>query len=512
MNRATLTGHFPGSYPITTTQYSNRRASPASWGAARMVKGIKEVCREKGWVRIFAEVDALMRRGALQGIRQSQNAAPYLRRRFPGGKNMQTEKPVYEEIEELLAEVEPPAVAFGEQRVETPPALEDIRAEVGEALRSVELPRGSVAIGVGSRGVGRIDEVVAALVGYLKEAGAEPFIVPAMGSHGASTAEGQARVLAHLGVSEERIGCSVRATMEAVKIGQTPAGVEVFMDRNAYEADAVVLANRIKPHTAFRGEVESGPTKMLAIGLGKQKGAHSVHAAGWGNIHETIPEAARVAVETGKVAFGLAVLENADEEPYKVVAIPAEKLEESEAPLLEEAKRNLQRLPFDEIDVLVVDEIGKNISGDGADPNVTGRYPTPYASGGPSVERMVFLDLTPETGGNANGLGMADVVTERLVSKMDPPATYLNALTSTTPYPVKIPMTMPTDRMAIAAALVMCAGVSPRDARLVRIKNTLKLRTMWVSEELLRAAEGDGLRVIEEAQPMRFDEEGTLLP
>jgi hypothetical protein len=353
--------------------------------------------------------------------------------------------------------------------------------------------------------------VVAALVGFLKEAGAEPFVVPAMGSHGASTAEGQAEVLAHLGVSEESVGCPVRATMEAVKVGETSSGVAVYMDRNAYEADSVVVVNRIKPHTAFRGEVESGPTKMLAIGLGKQKGAHSVHAAGWAKIHETIPEAARVAVEGGKVAFGLAVLENADEEPYKVAAILADKLEEAEAPLLEEAKRNLLRLPFEQIDVLVVDEIGKNISGDGADPNVTGRYPTPYASGGPNVERMVFLDLTPETGGNANGLGMADVVTERLASKMDRPATYLNALTSTTPSPVKIPMVMPDDRMAVAAALTMCAGVSPAEARLVRIKNTLKLRRMWVSEALLEGVGDERLRVLEDPRPMRFDADGSML-
>jgi hypothetical protein len=251
---------------------------------------------------------------------------------------------------------------------------------------------------------------------------------------------------------------------------------------------------------------------MLAIGLGKQKGAYSIHAAGWGRIHETIPEAARVAVQSGKVAFGLAVLENADEEPYRVAAVPAEKLEESEAPLLEEAKRKLMRLPFDDIDVLVIDQIGKNISGDGADPNVTGRYPTPFASGGANVERMVFLDLTPETGGNANGLGAADVVTERLVSKMDPPATYLNALTSTTPYPVKIPMTMPTDRMAIAAALAMTAGVSPQNARLVRIQNTLKLRQMWVSEALLKEARDDErLSMLEEPRPIDFDASGSLL-
>jgi hypothetical protein len=251
---------------------------------------------------------------------------------------------------------------------------------------------------------------------------------------------------------------------------------------------------------------------MLAIGLGKQKGAHSVHSAGWENIHRTIPEAARVAVESGKVAFGLAILENHDEEPYKVVALPAEELEKGEAPLLEEAKKNLLRLPFDALDVLVVDEIGKNISGDGADPNVTGRYPTPYATGGPEVGRMVFLDLTEETGGNANGVGMADVVSERLASKMDRPATYLNALTSTTPQPVKLPMVMPTDRLAIAAALEMCAGVSPRDARLVRVKNTLKLRRIHVSEALLPEVEKDEkLRVVEEPGPMRFEDDSSLI-
>jgi hypothetical protein len=424
---------------------------------------------------------------------------------------MQIERPIYEEIEELLREVEPPRGALVERLVDAPPALADIRAAVGQALRSVELPTGTVAIGVGSRGVGGISDVVAALGGFLREAGAEPFIVPAMGSHGASTAEGQARVLAHLGVSEETVGCPVRATMETVKLGETPGGIAVYMDRNAYEADSVIVVNRIKPHTAFRGSVESGPTKMLAIGLGKQKGAHSVHAAGWGNIHETIPQAARVAVETGKVAFGLAVLENPDEKPYKVAAIPAANFEEAEAPLLEQAKRNLLRLPFDAMDVLVIDEIGKNISGDGADPNVTGRYATPYATGGPEVELMVFLGLTEETGGNANGLGAADVVTERLVSGMDRPATYLNALTSTAPNPVKIPMVMPTDRMAIAAALTMCAGVSPPKAKLVRIENTLKLRRMWVSEAMLGEVDGEKLRVIEEPRPMRFDDEGTLL-
>ena len=425
---------------------------------------------------------------------------------------MQTERPIYEEIEEILRGVELPRVALVEQTSGTPPELGDIREAVREALREVELPAGSVAVGVGSRGVARIDEVTAALVEALKEAGAEPFVVPAMGSHGASSAEGQAEVLRHLGVSEETVGCPVRATMETVLVGETPDGVPVHVDKNAYEADAIVVVNRVKPHTAFRGTVESGPTKMLAIGLGKQKGAHAIHFAGWGEIHRTIPQAARVMVETGRFAFGLAVVENADEEPCRVAAIPAGRFEEAEAPLLEEAKRNLLRLPFGELDVLVVDEIGKNISGDGADPNVTGRFATPYGGGDvPHVERMVFLGLTHQTGGNATGLGAADVVTERLAGNVDRSSTYMNALTSTTPAAAKTPMVMPDDRMAIAAAITMCAGIDPKRVRLARIKNTLHLRRLWVSEALLEEVEADGrMRVVEGPRELRFDEHGTL--
>lgn len=418
-------------------------------------------------------------------------------------------------LEGLLKEIELPRVAAVERSVSTPAALPDVGEAVREAVGAVELPGGSVAVGVGSRGIGRIDGIVAALVDALKQAGARPFIVPAMGSHGASTAEGQHAVLEHMGVSEESVGCPVRATMETVRIGSTPSGVEVYMDKNAYQADAVVVVNRVKPHTAFRGDVESGPTKMLAIGLGKQKGAHSVHAAGWENIHRTILEAAGLVVGSGKVAFGLAVLETVEkgeERPYKVEAIPAAALEEREKELLDEAERNLLRLPFEEIDVLVVDEIGKNISGDGADPNVTGRYPTAYASGGPRVGRMVFLDLTDETGGNANGVGMADVVTERLASKFDREATYFNALTSTTPEPVRLPMVMPDDRLAIAAALQMWSGISTAEARLVRITNTLRLDRMWLSEAMLAEIEGDeSWRVLDGPRPMRFDEGGALL-
>ena len=222
----------------------------------------------------------------------------------------------YGDLETLLASVAIPRGVRVEQRFDAAPALGDIRAAVRDALRGVALPRGSVAIGVGSRGVARIGEIVAALVAELKAAGAEPFIVPAMGSHGASTAAGQADVLAHLGVSEATAGAPVRATMDVVEIGRTASGLPVFVDANAYAADAIVVVSRVKPHTAFRGPIESGPCKMLAIGLGKQRGAATLHAAGWDVFHRTVPEAAQVVLASGKVAFALATIENQEDAPF----------------------------------------------------------------------------------------------------------------------------------------------------------------------------------------------------
>jgi hypothetical protein len=223
--------------------------------------------------------------------------------------------------------------------------------------------------------------------------------------------------------------------MEVVEIGRTPAGLPVYMDANAHAADAIVVVSRVKPHTAFRGPIESGPCKMIAIGLGKQRGAHVLHAAGWERFHETVPQAAAVAIAGGKIAFALATIENERDEPFVLEAVPARELLAREPALLELAKKSLARLPFEKLDVLVIDRIGKNVSGDGADPNVTGRYPTPYGGGGPQIERLVFLDLTDETLGNANGIGLADVVTRRLAERFKPGATYPNALTSTVSEP-----------------------------------------------------------------------------
>jgi hypothetical protein len=410
-----------------------------------------------------------------------------------------------ERFELELGGVALPQLALVERELPTPPALDDVEAAVAAALRPLEAPRGRVAVGVGSRGIARIDEIVRAVVRELRERGAEPFIVPAMGSHGASTAAGQADVLAHLGITEASVNAPVRATMETVLLGRTPQGVPVFMDALAYAADAIVVVNRVKPHTSFRGEIESGPAKMLAIGLGKQDGARSVHEPGWGGMRVNVPAAAKLVLETGKVAFAVAILENADEKPCRIAGIPASELLAVEAALLEEAKANLPRLPLERIDVLVVDRVGKSVSGGGGDPNITGRFPSTYISGGPDVTRLVYLAMTEDSDGNGNGIGLCDVVSAELAARWDPLPTYLNALTTTAAGNARLPMVMPTKALAVAAALRMCAGLDPCDAVVVRIADTLHLRRMWLSQPAL-AAIREPLRVLREAGPMSLED------
>jgi hypothetical protein len=414
---------------------------------------------------------------------------------------------ISDELRGVLADVTLPDVALVEQTLATPAPLTDIAAAVRAALADVRVPRGRIAIGVGSRGIARIGEIVRALVAELTRAGATPFVVPAMGSHGASNAEGQARVLAHLGITEETVGAPVRATMETVKVGTTPAGIDAFVDAEAYGADAIVVVNRVKLHTSFRGPIESGPTKMLAIGLGNRDGARSVHAPGWLTMHENVPAAARVVLATGKIAFALAILENADDLPYRIAGLPAERLIADEEALLSEVRAGFPRLPFDELDVLVVDRVGKNISGGGGDPNVTGRFPSRHIGGTLSVARLVYLSLTPEAEGNGNGVGLADVVTAELASAYRPSATYLNALTTTAAENSRLPMVMPTRELAVAAALKMVPGTLPEAARLVRILDTLHVKRFEASRAALRALERRGappVKIVRPFAPLAF--------
>jgi hypothetical protein len=406
-------------------------------------------------------------------------------------------------FEAELGAIALPEMTLVERTPATPTRLDDIARATIEALRAVALPRGRVAVAVGSRGIARIGDFVAAVVTALREAGAEPFIVPGMGSHGASTAQGQVDVLAHLGVTEASAGAPIRATMETRVVGTMPNGLPVYVDAVALDADAIVVVNRVKPHTSFRGEYESGLTKMLAVGLGKQDGAQAIHSLGWGGMRSNVPEAARVVLATGKIAFGVAILENANEEPCRVVALPADAILAREPALLEEAKANLARLPFKRIDVLVVDQVGKNISGGGGDPNVTGRYPSEFISGGPAVTRLVYLAFTAEADGNGNGVGLADVVTEELAARYDPLPTYLNALTTTAAGNARLPMVMPTKELALRAALRMCPDLAPADAVVVRIADTLHLNRLWLSRAA-RAAVAEPLHTMRDFAPLSF--------
>jgi hypothetical protein len=399
---------------------------------------------------------------------------------------------------------------FDSTRLEHP--LEVLNAELRRpGVMSQFQPGQSVAVAVGSRGIAHIAEFTKATIDALQEAGAKPFIVPCMGSHGGATAEGQTEVLSHFGITDVTMGVPIRSSMEVAEIGKLENGLPVYMDRFAADADAIVVINRVKPHTAFRGTVESGIMKMIAIGLGKQKGAEACHQLGFKYMAELVPTMARMLIERLPIVFGVAIVENAYDETSRVEVLTMDAIETREPELLIEAKARLPQILFDSLDVMVIDYIGKNISGDGMDPNVTGRYPTPYASGGPDVTKMVVLDLTPETKGNANGLGTADFTTKRLVAKMDLEATYANGLTSTVCAPTKIATTLENQQDAIKAAIKTSNILDYSQCRLVRIQDTLHLGEIEISLSLLEEAmKHTDIEVISEPYDWSFDNEGNL--
>lgn len=377
-------------------------------------------------------------------------------------------------------------------------------------------PGDTVAITAGSRGVANVATAVKATADYLKTIGAKPFVIPAMGSHGGATPEGQRSVLEHYGITEETAGVPVKATMDVVELGTTELGLPVFLDRLAAEADYVVPLNRIKAHTDFNGSIESGLMKMMVIGLGKQKGANLYHRAffqyGFENV---ITAVGGFMLDTGRIAFGIGLLENAHEQTAKAVAMPASQLLQTERQLLVEAKSLMGRLPFDELDLLIVDWVGKNISGTGMDTNVIGRMmqnfePEPAK---PAILRIFVRDLTEESDGNATGIGLADFTTTRLVNQIDRHATYMNGITALGPQKSKIPFYYDTDKEAISVALDTIGLTAPEDARVIRIESTLRLTELDISEALLEDAKlHSSLKVIGEPEPFDFDAAGNLLP
>jgi hypothetical protein len=425
----------------------------------------------------------------------------------------------------LVENVKLPRMALVRQHFEAED-IQDPAHAVRDALvrapfvRERITPGMSVALTVGSRGLASLPELVRAIAGELRALGAVPFIVPSMGSHGGATAEGQVKVLAQLGVTEESAGCAIRSSMETVEVGVLDNGMSVRIDKLAYEADGIVLFNRIKPHSAFRWENESGLAKMLAIGLGKQSGADNCHAWGFNYVGRFVVEMARVKLATCKVLFGIGTVENAYDRLSKVVVLAPEGMIEKERAYLAEAMRNMPRLPLGPLDqplasgpldVLLVDHVGKEFSGSGMDPNITGRPSTTAITGGPSVSRIVVLDVTDKSQGNANGVARADVITERLFDRFDRESVYTNSLTSGVLIAASLPMAMPDEKTAIQAAVKTCESHTPDAITMIRIPNTLHLEYLYASEALLPQLDGrPGIEILGEPVTMRFDAGGKL--
>ena len=398
------------------------------------------------------------------------------------------------------------------------PAIEDIPGEVRRLILASRLrdripAGGTVAVGVGSRGIAAILPIARSAVDTLKELGYRPFVVAAMGSHGGATSEGQRELLAGYGITGANLGVEVRTDMDAVVLGQNPFGLPIYFDKNAHAADGILLLNRVKAHTDFRGPIESGIVKMLTIGLGKREGATQVHKLGLRGVTEVLPAVGRFLIAHTKFALGIAILENLQDQPAELVAVEPEEAFDLEPQLLERARNYMGRLPFDQIDVLIVGELGKNYSGAGMDPNVIGRLMVETRGDfeRPVVTRLAVLDCSPESHGNAVGVGFADLTTERLVSQIDPVPFRLNVLTSCFLERARVPIALPSDLAVYEAAVQTCWRLDPAEARVVVIPNTLEVSTLWTSPALEAevAAHPHLTRETGYAEPP-FDPTGTL--
>jgi hypothetical protein len=388
------------------------------------------------------------------------------------------------------------------------------RPELGDSVK----PGKRIAITCGSRGVANVAVITKAIADFVKSKGAQAFVVPAMGSHGGATAEGQKALIEGYGVTEEFVGCPILSSMETVEIGKSlepiPGGglAGVRIDKNAAEADGIIVAGRIKPHTDFHGTYESGIMKMMAIGLGKREGADICHQRGFGYMAKMVPLFGRTIIKYAPVILGFGILENAYGETCKFAALRPEEIEEKEPPLLEEARSHLPIILFDKTDVLVVDRMGKDISGDGMDPNITGAsFCSPWVTGGINANRTVVLDLTPETHGTAMGIGAAHTTTRRLVNKIDYDATCVNAVTSRGIDFVKIPAVAENDREAIQLALRTCIGADQERPRIIRIADSIHTETIWISEAMEEEAGANKrLEILSPPAGWPFNKEGNL--
>ena len=401
------------------------------------------------------------------------------------------------------------------------PDVDHIPAAVKEQIESLNLSgkvkRGdSVAITVGSRGIANIAVITRAIVEALSALGCEPFVVPAMGSHGGGKAEGQQQIIEGYGVTEAFIGCPIKATMEVVQVSTVEGRVPVYFDKYAAEADHVVVSGRVKPHTGFVGEIESGLHKMMLIGLGKHTGAALYHQAIVQYSFDRIIRAVgQEVIDKGRVLFGLGIVENQYDQTALIDAVPPERFLEREKELLVLARKWMPRLPFEQVDLLVIDYIGKNISGSGMDTNIVGRKYYDHCAAEkelPKVTRILVRDLTPETHGNASGIGIAEYCHQRVVDQMDRHITVINCMTGNAPSGAAVPIYFPTDSECIEKALTTVGFVQPENARVLRIRNTLHLGELLVSEAYAPEVEArDDLSVLAASADMDFDDKGDLL-
>lgn len=420
-------------------------------------------------------------------------------------------------IEELLCGIPVPRMVQIRQKydasslssVETAVRCQLSRPEIRQTIR----PGMRVAITAGSRGIRHYPQIIQTIVEQVRKWGAYPFVIPAMGSHGGATSLGQLELLRSLGITEDTIGAPIQSSMETICLGKTDRNVSVWFSKDAYEADATILVGRIKPHTAFHGAVESGVIKMGVVGCGKQRGAEEFHALGIEHMAANIVEMGKVMLAKSNVVFGLAILENAYDETFHVEAMPNEEILQREPELLQLAKKHFPQIMFPAYDMLIVENIGKNISGDGADPNITGRFYAPNIPNFPQVQRLVYLDLTEESHGNAIGLGVADFITKKLFEKIDLESMYINTLTNCVVPPAKIPVIMDTAELAIKAGIRTLLHTDRSVPKIIQIQDTLHLNEIYISESLLpQAKENSQIEIISPPLPMRFNTAGELLP
>ncbi|MFP5114736.1 lactate racemase domain-containing protein [Bacillaceae bacterium C204] len=376
-------------------------------------------------------------------------------------------------------------------------------------------PGMEIAITVGSRGIANIPLIVKNVADEIKKRGATPFIIPAMGSHGGATAEGQIEVLEGLGVTEDTTGCEIRSSMDVVEIGETSAGIPVYIDQHAYKADGIIIMGRVKPHTDFKKDIESGVLKMASIGMGKHKQALALHTYGIEGIRDMMPEVGKVVIRKSNTLFGIAIVENAHEETAIIEAIEPERIEERERELLVKAFGLMPSLPVDEMDILVVDEIGKNYSGTGMDTNIIGRIRVLGVEEPkkPIIKYVIASNLSEASHGNALGIGLADLTTKRLLEKIDLQKMNENVVTSTFLDRAKIPIVLENDREALNAALRANWGIASEEARIVRVPNTLHIGELFVSEVIYNELKNkENIEVIKGLHELQFDEDGYFLP